>query len=460
MSPIASSSAGPIYMTGTLRYSRFGLATLFFWLLWGQFIYQLMETVIPGVLPLLLRERQASNTEISFIISSLNVVGNMVFNPVVSFWSDRHRGRWGRRRPFILYTTPLVVLFLALIPFGPEIADFFGQVPLIKGALSLSPIVPGILFIGVFVMGFQIFDVFVGAVYHYLVRDTVPEEFLGRFQGLFRLAGGLAPLLWNLAIFRHAETHMKEVFVGVALFYGVGMLLMCWKVKEGQFPPPEPLDENALISWPRRFLASVRLYLTDCFRDPIYWLCFLAIGFLTWSGLSGVYSVLFNREELGLPLAVQGNVNAINSALVLFIALPIGWLIDRWNYFRLTQCSGFLQGGICILGYFFIHDVPTLIAFGICYTIPKIALVMGVSRSIIAVYPKEKFGQFGSAGAAFASLGAIGMAILAAKFVDLFGNYRSFLLWQGLFLLATGLLFVVVERRWIKLGGRDGYKAP
>jgi hypothetical protein len=85
---------------------------------------------------------------------------------------------------------------------------------------------------------------------------------------------------------------------------------------------------------------------------------------------------------------------------------------------------------------------------------------MGLSRTIIAVYPKEKFGQFGSAGSAFASLGAIGMSLLAAKFVDVCGSYRSYLLWQGLFLVGSGVIFLIVERRWLKLGGRENYTAP
>jgi len=454
------SSQSVTFRAGTLGYTRFGLAMLFFWLLWGYFVYLLMEAVIPGILPLLLREHQATNMEISFITSSLNVIGNTLFNPIVSFLSDRHRGRGGRRRPFILYTTPLVVLCLALIPYGPEIAQFLEKFPATRAFLSFSPITPVMLVIGIFVMGFQIFDVFVGSVYHYLVRDTVPEEFLGRFQGMFRLIGGLAPLVFNLGIFRHAETHMKEVFVGVALFYGVGMLLMCWKVREGEYPPPEPVTRSPDSNLAARLWGGVSHYFKDCFRDPVYWMCFLGIGFSIWAGMGAVFAVLFYREELGISLAVQGNVLAVNNVLTLIIALPIGYLVDRWNYFRLTQIGGVLQGGVCLAGFFLIQDVATLVIYGIGYTIGKMTFTMGLTRTIIAIYPKEKFGQFGSAGAAFSSLGAIGMSLLAAKFVDVCGNYRSFLLWQGVFLVAGGILFLAVERRWLKLGGKKGYVAP
>jgi MFS family permease len=456
----ATPAAGPVrYRAGTLSYTRFGLATLFFWLLWGHFVYVLMEAVIPAILPLLLRHHKATNTEISFITTSLNVIGNMAFNPVVSFWSDRHRGPSGRRRPFIVWTTPFVVLCLALTPFGPDLAAWLGTFPEVRRVLDLSPVVPAVLFAAVFVAGFQVFDVFVGSVYYYLVRDTVPEDHLGRFYGWFRLAGSLAPLLFNLLIFGHAETHMKTVFVAVAVFYGVGMYLMCWNVKEGEYPPPEDIHHGH-AAWYARLWDCLRAYVRDCLRDPVYGWTFLATGVAMWAGSAGVFAVLFYREELCITLKVQGQVNAINNVLTLCIALPLGWLVDRWNYFRLTQLGAAVQGLVCIGGWLLIRDVPTLIAFGVLYTVPKMAYVMAMTRSIIAVYPKEKYGQFGSAGAAFASLGSIAMSIVAAKFVDALGNYRSYLLWQGIFLVVAGLLFVVVERRWLKLGGAKGYRAP
>lgn len=460
MRPGQKTGSGEMFTAGTLRYTRFSLTLLFFWLLWGSFTYLIMEAVIPNVLPLLLRQHQASNTEISIIVSSLNVLGNTLVNPIVSFISDRHRGKGGRRRPFIIYSTPFVVLFLGLIPFGPEIAAFLSSVPVVSQALAFSPVVPAILLIGVFVMGFQIFDVFVGAVYSYLVRDTMPEEFLGRFSGVARLVGGVAPLVWNLLIFPHAETCMKAVFVGVAAFYGFGVMLMCWKVKEGEYPPPEPLDEEARRGWFGRLCASVKLYVMECLCDRVYLAAFLGNGFSSWAMVTGVFSVLFYREELGLSLTEQGKVNAASNVLSLLIAVPIGYLIDRYNYFRLTQLGALFQGLICFVAFFVVRDVPTLLAVNICSGIPRMFFVLGIGRTVIAVYPKERYGQFGSASSAFSSFVAIGLSVLAAKFIDFCGSYRSLLIWQGAFMLVAGLMFLFLERRWLKLGGWKDYKAP
>jgi hypothetical protein len=48
--------AGPPYRAGTLSYTRAALVTLFVYLLWGDFCFTAMETIVPSVLPIMLKE--------------------------------------------------------------------------------------------------------------------------------------------------------------------------------------------------------------------------------------------------------------------------------------------------------------------------------------------------------------------------------------------------------------------
>ena len=233
-----SAVQGRVFTVGTLAYTRGGLVALFGWLLWGDFIFTLMENVMPSLLPLILKDHGASNQAIAIIVGTIYMVANAVLNPIISYRSDRFRGRWGRRRPFIAVTTPFVVLFLAAIPFGTEILRMMGEVSWVAKLLATSPVAPILLVFGFLVAGFQMFNMFISSVYYYLIPDVVPEEFLGRFYGLFRVFGTAAGAVFNYFIFGRAETWMREIFVGVALIYGVCILLMCWRVKEGEYPPP------------------------------------------------------------------------------------------------------------------------------------------------------------------------------------------------------------------------------
>src|SRR5438094_9583528 len=93
------------WTVGTLTYSLGGLSVLFFWLLWGDFAFYLKERAVPPTLQILLRTFGASALISGLLLGSLPQVIAMLLGPVVSFKSDRHRGRWGRRIPFLLMPT-------------------------------------------------------------------------------------------------------------------------------------------------------------------------------------------------------------------------------------------------------------------------------------------------------------------------------------------------------------------
>ena len=223
------------YRVGTLAYGKLGLVALFAWLLWGDFCFQLMEAVTPAVIPLKLRSLDAPNWAIALIITTLPGTMNMTVCPWVSYASDRHRGPFGRRIPFILWSLPFLVVFLLLLGFSGQIGHaLHARLP---GTWGISPAGAGIICIGIFMVGFQFFNMFVSSVFWYLFNDVVPHNFLGRFLGLFRVVAGIETMLFNFFIYRHAETHMTEIYIGAALVFGTGMLLMCLKVKEGEYPP-------------------------------------------------------------------------------------------------------------------------------------------------------------------------------------------------------------------------------
>ncbi len=53
------------------------------------------------------------------LISILGRVVDSVSDPVVGFWSDRTKTRWGRRRPFLLFGSPLLAVVFVLLWFPP-----------------------------------------------------------------------------------------------------------------------------------------------------------------------------------------------------------------------------------------------------------------------------------------------------------------------------------------------------
>jgi MFS family permease len=113
-----------VYTAGTLRYTQPQLASLFGWLLWGDFAFTFFEAIFSRFMPLYLKDLQASNSLIGVMTGSIAGVINVFFAPNISQWSDRCRSRWGRRIPFLFCVTPITVISLILIGYAPEIGGW------------------------------------------------------------------------------------------------------------------------------------------------------------------------------------------------------------------------------------------------------------------------------------------------------------------------------------------------
>ncbi|MGB7159511.1 MAG: hypothetical protein WBD40_15695 [Tepidisphaeraceae bacterium] len=229
-----------LYRVGTLTYTRAQLLNVFFWMLWGDFCLNVMESVIPRMVPLQLQQLGASNALIGLLTGSVFSAITWITNPIISTWSDRHRGPLGRRMPFMLYPTPALAFFLIMVGFASTIAGYLQtQFPGIASgvARTVSLLLPEVgtlsgtaqLTIGVvavMLVLYKIFDMFPQTVYYYLFTDVIPQEVMGKFTCLFRVfatAGGFAFHYWLL---QYATTYPRAIYLGCGLLYLVAFILL------------------------------------------------------------------------------------------------------------------------------------------------------------------------------------------------------------------------------------------
>jgi len=419
-SPLPSSPPN-LYSVGTLTYTKMGLAALFGWLLWGDFCFQLMEAVTPAVIPLKLRHLDAPNWVIALIITTLPGILNMTVCPWVSFKSDRHRSRMGRRIPFILWTLPFLTAFLLLLGFSEQIGHLIhGMLP---ASWGFSPASVAVMCIGVFMVGFKFFDMFVNSVFWYLFNDVVPHVFLGRFMGLFRIVTGLKAMLFNFFIYKHAETHMTEIYVCAALVYAVGMGLMCWKVKEGDYPPPPPAAAGG-----GGFFAQVKTYFVECYSQRYYWNLFLCTACWATAGTLGVFNVFF-QKSIGLDLAQIGMISGTVSFMNMLLTYPAGALGDRFHPLRVLVWVKVINLLFLPLGLIWLFfDFPPATAFKLSFAISAINLPFAVLTEAMMqpmnmrVLPLERYGQFCSANALVRSIAFIFGGFTGGLFLDFMKN--------------------------------------
>ncbi|MFB3892633.1 MAG: hypothetical protein ACE15C_11490 [Phycisphaerae bacterium] len=228
---------------GTLHYTLFGLALMFVWLLWGDFVYSLSDTHMPDILSFKLKDMKASDTLNIVLNKTLALTVAFLFAPGVSFASDRFRSKWGRRIPFLRWSTPFVGLFLVLIGCYESITDFItGGAESVKLlGMNFSRVGVALFVFGVLFVLYDLSNIFVGTLYWYLFNDVVPSRVMAQFLSFFRIVGNLAGVIYSGFIFPHALTHFRILFIAAGVFYALGYLLMCYMVREGRYPPPPPL---------------------------------------------------------------------------------------------------------------------------------------------------------------------------------------------------------------------------
>lgn len=469
--PIPPESPAPIiHRVGTLSYTKAGLAMLFLWLLWGDFCYVLMESVVPSILPLRLKALEASNTTIGLILTTAPMIINIVVNPVVSFCSDRHRGPRGRRIPYLSATLLPLVTLLILLGYSDRIGLWLHSA-LGSHAAGFTPNQVALGTVAAIMILFSLFNSVVNAVFWYLFNDVVPEVLLARFMSWFRIVGTLAVSAYNFFVFEYAESHAAEIFVGAALLYLVGLGLMCWRVKEGDYPPPPKNIDHRSGIW-----SAVTTYGRECHRYGHYMLIFLVSICTALGVMASAPFMLFLYQSTGLSLHQIGTVVGVSSISSAVFVLGAGWLADRFHPTRVVIAG--LLGQVCLAlpaqCVFLLWKPSPQVAFYawivICvfFISPAAALVSMFDPPLFMRYfPRERYGQFCSANALWRSLALIMGGVAVGRYLDCLkdrvGATRAYLwlpVWQWFFCMLMLIVMWRVYRSWQRHGGDKAYAAP
>ncbi|MGN6727116.1 MAG: MFS transporter [Tepidisphaeraceae bacterium] len=442
---------------GTLTYTTSGLAILFFWLLWGDFAYAFKDRSLGPVVQLLLKQFHSTDTTASILLASLPQALTVVLAPIISVKSDRYRSRWGRRIPFLLLPTPIIVLSMFGLAFAPAIAvRMFGGAPASDHSV--------LLIIAIFWTTFELSATVVNAVFSAFVNDVVPRPFLGRFYGLFRSLSLIAGIIFNYTLFGKASEHYTGIFIGSGLLYGIGFTMMCLGVKEGEYPPPPPLPapgEPGSGNVVQRFKSGAITYLRESFSNPYYIAVFLAIAIPNIAFLPINTFNLYFSLSVGLDNDHYGKYLAYTYVISLFQAYPVGWLVDRYHSLRVCMVAVALHAVAALWGGLFVHG-PTTFAVAFIATGVLSGTFFTASASLgLMLLPRARFAQFASANAIVQSFGMMLAAPLAGIVLDHTGHKYRLTYTGGFILDVLGIAVMwIVYVQFKKLGGTKGYVAP
>lgn len=470
-------SQPPVFRAGTLSYTSRGLTAVFAWLLAGEVVFTLIDMLEPKVLPVILKLHGASDKEIGIIVGSFNAVLQLLIMPPLGYFSDRLRTRWGRRIPLLFWATPFASIFLAITPFAPEIASWALKNESMATWLRSLPITPVILVFAILVLLYRSVQTVTNVTFFGLLRDVVPDTHMGRFLALFRLFGAGSTFIITYWLLGHADTHSRPIFMGVAVLNLIGFSLICWFVKEGEYPPvpKAPAGEPAL----KRFTGAVKTFVRESYRHPIYlWVYFIRVclyGALL--GLSG-FVIFFPQYELGMSLPQIGQMLSWSSLAWLLIAYPVGKLVDSKGAIYVLRLSLILITVGYVLTFFLVVGPITFLLSSLVTGVAFWVVMLAQLKLTQDVFHPQRYSQIAGANTIVQSLMiAIIISPGAGWILDalkgwqhtlslpllgpvVLGPYRLVNLMLGALYGLAWFALSRVEKHWRRHGGPDNYQAP
>lgn len=454
-----AASGKRIWRVGTLSYTAGGLIVLCLCLLGGDFPWALKDRAVGPSATLLIKQIGVSELVYGLVIIGFPNFTNLFLSPAICYISDRHRGRRGRRIPFLMFTTPFIVLGLYLLGFSKVLGAWLHDaVPAVSEHAGM------LLFFCIAWILLDFGTTLSGSLFNALVNDVVPPELIGRFFGLFRMVSLGAGILFNGWLIDRVKTHAPEIFLGIGTLYLFGLLLLCFKVKEGEYPPPpeEPAPaegdgEPVLL----RVMRSAVTYLRQSFALPYYRWYMLAVTLGTVVFMPVNFFSIQYAGKLGIDMGKYGIFLVVTYCFSLLLSYPLGAVADRFHPIRCGIAAMAAYFLVMAAGWVLLTDARY---FGVIFILHGVlsGCYMTVTASLPSrLVPRALFAQFGSAVGLIVSFCSMVMGPVLGGLIDLLNHdYHSLFLVGGALTLLAILLLFKVYRNFLTRGGDAGYQAP
>ena len=266
-------------------------------------------------------------------------------------------------------------------------------------------------------------------------------------------------LIWNKFLIGHAEENIKALYVGAGVAYSVGLLIMCLMVREGQYPPVTDVTKRTTL------LEKITLYFRECFTHPFFILLFVANMSTAISNASNPLRKIYLRGYLNLKWQQIGDIEVFLLLIGLALTYPVGLLIDKKHALRVMMFGILLFIPVSFFGYF-VTNTTTYIIYMALLQFPDMLRDAALIPLLMALFPRDRYGQFSSANAMLRSASRWIFPTLAALFIGYMirngreYNYRYIFVWNGTWQVVSLALYFWLYLYWKKLGGDKGYTPP
>ncbi len=266
---------------------------------------------------------EQKNSALGFTTFAGLIVAILV-QPIVGVFSDRTRSPWGRRLPYFLAGTLMVILCLYLIAAAP---------------------VFGLVVVGVMLI--QVASNTVQGPWQALIPDQVPEEQRGRASGLKAMFDILAFVVGRLIAGRVVGLYPELGSTAILLAVSVPVVIYLAALTVTAIGAREAPAAAANV--PQRSVgeAMASTFSVDFRAHPafawwfanrlLFWAAFIALS---------TFLLFFMIDVVGMAEAEAqryvGTLSTVLGAALVVVTLPSGWLADRFGRKPIVIAAGLI----------------------------------------------------------------------------------------------------------------------
>jgi Na+/melibiose symporter-like transporter len=349
------------------------------------------------------------------LILTLDNIAGLFISPVIGLVSDTTRSRFGRRKPWIIFTMPVMIIAFILIP-----VFVMAIPPELNGQTAkLTPyFVPFVLMLVIMLLAYAV----IRTPADVIMYDITPSKHRSMANAIANFIGAAFGVIGAIV-----GAMLFDVNPGLPFWVGAGLSAVVVsmvavriteprlaEVEEGEPQTLSPKDTlKELMSLPRESQKSlVLLYLSVFFS-------YFAFGQL------GSFASSFGVSVLKMSVGDSGMLYAAGGAMFILGALPTGFIL---KYITRKQSSliGFASFGLMgLVIYLFPSQAvvwPALAIGGFLWAlvwVPQVPMVMD------AVPSDRVLGSLEGMMAIFRMLGYIIGPLVGGFVVEKFGNNYS-----------------------------------
>lgn len=407
-----------------------GLPLLFGFLLLGDLAWSFKERAMPDLFKFQLARFSQDAVLLNLLCGAIPALIVMLVGPLVGAWSDRTRSRLGRRIPFLLVSAPLVSASMLALAYSASIGAALWQW---CGAPAGQREFYVLLCMCTSWTVYEVFTIISNGLFLALVNDTVPQWIIGRFFAMFRIVSlGVGVVFFYFVFNNELPNQVQNVMVAIAVAYLLGFWCLCLGVKETAFATPAPapaLPQPAVaaeVDRPRGYYAML------FFTLAIASICVLPVNINAYNG----------AVQFGVDQRDYGRAVAIAYSISIGLAMPVGWLADRFHPLRVGYVGLALYAGAMLAAWLLVAGRLSYLIWLVVHAVLAGVFLTGTAALLPVMLPRARFSSLAALAASVSSLLTVFFTVGIGALLDASGrDYR-------LMFLAGGVLASVATLCW------------